>query len=183
VPRKTSAELVQEARSEIDAARARLTDGDLKGAADAARQAFKVARSQRSHQLISEAWVSLLETLAADPENDLTTEYREHVEGAFYWAETMPEEIQVWFLIALEPHLQALGFRRLVERSDAIRARATKWLERSLNVSTRLQAFQLSDLEAGRKIDRRCLAAAWRQAGRPDRADFVAALADEVRNR
>ncbi|HUE06419.1 MAG TPA: hypothetical protein VMP41_03255 [Acidimicrobiales bacterium] len=189
----------------MTAARELLGQGDLKAAADSARRAFAAARSQRSHQLISEAWITLLETLAADPENDLTIEYREHVEGAFSWAETMPEEIQVWFLIALEPHLEALGFRRLVDRSQALRAKAQKWLQRSLNVSARLQTFQLADLEAGNPVDRRCLALersaafyadelfdpqammlddaalAWERAGRPDRAAFVAALAEEIR--
>jgi hypothetical protein len=58
---------------------------------------------------------------------------------------------------AFEPHLEALGFRRLVEQADFIRTRAAGWLTHSLNVSPRLQAFQLADLEAGRPIDRRCL--------------------------
>jgi hypothetical protein len=32
---------------------------------------------------VSAAWVNLLVILATDPDNDLTTEYREDVEGAF----------------------------------------------------------------------------------------------------
>jgi hypothetical protein len=42
----------------------------------------------------------------------------------FCWAETMPEEIQLWLWLALEPHLKALGFHRLVERARLRRAKA-----------------------------------------------------------
>ena len=189
-------------------ARQLLGIGDLKEAAEAARHGFSAARSQRSHLLMSEAWVVLLEVLAADPDNDLTLEYRETVEGAFYWAETMPEEIQLWLLVALEPHLTGLGFRRLVDRARARREKAATWLQLgNINVGTRLQAFHVTDLETGRPVDRKALALertaafyadqhfdpqvlmlddaaeAWRRAGRPDRADFVSGLAAEIRTR
>ena len=36
------------------------------------------------------------------------------MEGAFYWAETMPEEI-LWSMLALESHLEALHLGRLIE--------------------------------------------------------------------
>ena len=77
----------------------------------------------------------------------------------------------------------------------------------NVNISTRLQANHLADLEAGNRIDRAVLALertaafyadelfdpaglmldeaadAWRRAERSDRADFVAALARELRSR
>lgn len=190
------------------AARELLASGDLTGAADRARGAFSTARAQRSHQLVSEAWIGLIETLAADPKSDHSDEFREVVEGAFYWAETMPEEIEVWLCPALEPHLQSLGLTRLADRAGARRGKAEAWLAKgNLNVTTRCQRFHLADLEAGRPIDRRALslerqaafyadelfdgegvaleiaAARWREAGRDDRADFLIGLAMEQRKR
>jgi hypothetical protein len=182
--------------------------GDLAGAAEAARRAYAAARAQRSNQLVSEAWIGLIETLAANPDNDLTLEFREAVEGAFYWAETMPEEIQVWMFVALVPHLQALGFRRLVDRAEQRRERASAWLAQgNVNVMTRCQEFHLTDLAGERPLDRPALALErqaafladelfdpegrqldvaadrWRQVGRDDRADFLASLAAELRAR
>lgn len=51
-------------------------------------------------------------------------DYREAVEGGFAWAETMPEEIQVWLFPALGEHLERLGFCRLVDRARARSASA-----------------------------------------------------------
>jgi hypothetical protein len=159
MPRRSSSELVAEARDALERARHRVASGDLRGAAEAARGAFATARSQRSHQLVSEAWIGLIETLAADPDNDLTVEFRQAVEGAFYWAETMPEEIQVWVFAALEPQLQALGFRRLVHRARARRDGASAWLAMgNVNVIARCQEFHLEDLAAGRGVERRARA-------------------------
>jgi hypothetical protein len=139
-------------------ARDLIASGDLAGAADRARGAFRTARAQRSHQLVSEAWIGLIETLAADPDSDHADEFRELVEGAFYWAETMPEELQLWLFPALEPHLESLGLQRLADRAVGRRAKAEAWLARgNLNITTRCQAFHLADLEAGRRIDRRAL--------------------------
>lgn len=50
------------------------------------------------------------------------------MEGAFYWAETMPEEV-LWLMLALEPHLDALRLGRLIERARARRETMTAWLD------------------------------------------------------
>lgn len=200
--------MVAESRAALTSSRELLAIGDLAGAADAARNAFTAARAQKSHQLVSEAWIGLIETLAADADNDLTIHFREAVEGAFYWAETMPEEIQVWMFAALVPHLQALGFRRLVDRAETRRERASAWLAKgNVNAMTRCGEFHLADLAASRPLDRRALAmerqaafladelfdpegrqlevaaARWREVGRDDRADFLVSLAGELRER
>jgi len=199
---------VAETRSTMDEASDALLAGDTQRAAEAASEAFHLARAQRSHQLVSDAWLFLLDTLAADPDSILTMDYREHVEGAFYWAETMPEEIQVWLFPALVPHLERLGLQRLVERANLRSESATAWLRRgNLNVRTRIQQNHLDDLTDGRSIDARALAVErmaafyadelldpeaelfrqaariWRQAGRDDRASFLDDLATEIRAR
>src|SRR5262249_4928797 len=139
MPRRWSAELVAESRAAMARAQGSLSAGELATATGEAKRAFELARAQRSHRLVSEAGILLVEVLAADPDRDSTLDYRDHVEGAYYWAETMPEEIQVWFLLALVPHLAALGFRRLVDRAEQRRVRADAWLRSgNLNVLTRL---------------------------------------------
>ena len=159
MPRKSSQELVAEARSAMQKASEALLAGDTQQAANAALEVFHVARAQRSDQLVSDTWLFLLDTLAADPDSIHTVDYRDHVEGAFYWAETMPEEIQVWLFPALVPHLERLGFRRLVERANMRSESATGWLQRgNLNVRTRIQQNHLDDLANGRSIDPRALA-------------------------
>ncbi len=181
---------------------------DTRGAAEAAFDAFGTARTQRSHQLVSATWLFLLDTLAADPDAVLAIEYRAAVEGAFEWAETMPEEIQVWLFPALEPHLERLAFRRLVDRARKRSASANAWLAKgNLNVRTRVQQFHLDDLKNDRLIEPRALALdrmaafyadelfdpsgdllrqsaqQWRSVGRDDRAEFLEGLADEVADR
>ena len=205
MPRRTTRELVAETQAAISRASELLRVGDTGGAAAAASEAFSVARAQRSHQLVSDTWLFLLDTLAADPDAILTMEYRRAVEGAFEWAETMPDEIQVWFFPALEPHLERLAFRRLVERAKKRSASAKAWLTKgNLNVRTRVQQFHLEDLKNDRFIEPKALAmdrmAAfyadelfdpsgdllrqsaehWRTVGRDDRAAFLEGLADEV---
>jgi len=184
---------------------AALAAGKSGEAADAARDAFAAARAQRSHSLKSEAYVVLIEVLAVLPDD--ADEYRATVEDAFYWAETMPEEIQVWLFVAVTPHLAELGLGRLADRARGRTARANAWLERSINVQVRLQQVHLADVAAGRKVDRAALAlertaafyademfdadgamlddaaAAWRAVGRPDRADRVTEIATELRSR
>jgi hypothetical protein len=186
----------------MDRASELLLAGDTRGAAEAAEVAFSTARAQRSHHLVTGTWIFLLDTRAADPEATLSMDYREQVEGAFAWAETMPEEIQVWLFPALEEHLERLGFRRLVERARTRSRAAAAWLEKgNLNVTTRLQRFHLDDLEHGRALDARAVAGdrtaafyaqegfdatgellrraahRWREVGRADRAEFLDGLA------
>jgi len=189
----------------MDRASELLQAGDTRGAAEAAEVAFRTARAQRSHHLVSGTWVFLLDTQAADPDATLSMDYREAVDGAFAWAETMPEEIQVWLFPALEEHLERLGFRRLVERARTRARAATAWLDKgNLNVASRLQRFHLEDLEHGRALDARAVAMdrtaafyanegfdatgehlrvasrAWLALGRDDRADFLTGLADDL---
>ncbi len=75
VAKRTSSELVREAHGSFARARDLVALGDLKGAAESARHGFSVARAQGSHQLVSEAWIGLIETLAAGPDNDLSPSY------------------------------------------------------------------------------------------------------------
>ncbi len=185
-----------------------LVAGDTLRAADAARDAFGAARAQRSHQLLSDAWTFLLDVLAADPDALLSSGYREAVEGAFAWGETMPEEIQVWFFPAIEPHLDRLAYRRLVHRSRVRTSSAAKWLERgNVNASARLQRLHLDDLQNDRIIDLKAVAMErtaafyadelfdpegtllrqaarlWQQAGREDRAAVINKIADDLAGR
>ena len=208
MPRRTGRELVVATQEAISRASELLRVGDTRGAAEAAFEAFGTARAQRSHQLVSDTWLFLLDTLVADPDAASTIEYRTAVEGAFAWAETMPEEIQVWLFPALEPHLERSAFRRLVERARKRSASANAWLtEGNMNVRTRVQQFHLDDLRNDRLIEPRALALdrmaafyaderfdptgdllrqsarQWRSAGRDDRADFLEGLADELAGR
>ncbi len=185
-----------------------LVVGDTQLAVESAVLAFQTARAQRSHGLLSSAWMFLLDTMAADPDAPLSMDYREYVEGAFFWAETMPDEIQVWFFPALVPHLDRLALRRLVDRANASAATAQRWLSAgNMNVKTRVEAFQLDDLAAGRPVEPKALAversaafyvdegfdltgatlddaaSLWRNAGREDRARFLENLANELRSR
>lgn len=206
--RKTSAQLIRDTREAMEEASVHLTHGEREQAIQPATQAFKSARAQRSFGLLSSAWMFLLDTYATDPDAVLSMEYREYVEGAFSWAETMPEEIQVWFFPALVPHLERLAFRRLVDRARTRIEAAQKWLAAgNMNVRTRVQEFHVEDLAAGRTIDPNAIAmermatlyvdelfdptgatldqaaSLWRSAGRGDRAEFLEALAVEVRSR
>ncbi len=208
MPRRSSQELLAEARAAMEQASDALLAGDTQRAAKAALKAFEVARAQRSHQLVSATWPFLLDALVADPDLIVTVDYREHVEGAFYWAETMPEEIQMWLFPALVPHLKGLGFQRLVDRANQRSESAAAWLQLgNLNVRTRIQQKHLDDLTDRRSIDSRALAMErmaafyadelfdpaakllreaeelWRQAGRGDRALFLDDLATEIRAR
>lgn len=184
-----------------------LIAGDTEEAVESASLAFQTARAQRSLSLLSSTWMFLLDTMAADPDATLSMDYRECVEGAFSWAETMPDEIQVWFFPALVPHLDRLALRRLVDRANARAAAAQRWLDAgNMNVKTRVQAFHIDDLAAGRTIDPRALAversatfyvdegfdptgatlddaaSLWRNAGREDRASFLEDLAETIRS-
>jgi hypothetical protein len=184
-----------------------LAVGDSHLAVESAVLAFQTARTQRSHGLVSSTWMFLLDTMAADPDAPLSTDYREYVEGAFSWAETMPDEIQVWFFPALIPHLDRLALHRLVDRATARAAMAQQWIDAgNINVKTRAQAFHIDDLAAGRSIDPRALAversavfyadegydptgatldhaaSLWRKAGREDRAIFLEDLAETMRS-
>ena len=201
-------DLVRQARAQTRSALDALAIGDTTAAVAAGREAYRIARSHRAHQLLSEAWIPFVEALAADETLASSDEYREHVEGAFAWAETMPEEIQRWFFPALVPHLEALGDDRLVKRATEAGERASKRVQTGvLNVRLRSQAFHLDDLTAGRTIDRRALAMErmgalyaddlydpdglmlldaaklWLAAGRDDRAIFLEDLAAELRDR
>ena len=203
--RRGSKELVADTQAAISRASQLLLVGEARGAVEAATEAFRLARAQRSHHLVSDTWLFLLETQAADPDAVLTIEYRAAVEGAFEWAETMPDEIQVWFFPALEPHLERLAFRRLVERARKRSDSARAWLSKgNVNVRTRVQQFHLDDLKNGRFIEPKALAmdrmaafyadelfdpsgqllrqaaGQWRGVGRDDRAAFLEGLADEV---
>jgi len=192
----------------MDRSAALLVAGDTRNAIQAASEAFGFARSQRSQRLVSEAWMFLLDTYVTEPDAALIPEYRETVEGAFAWGETMPEEIQVWFFPALVPHLEHLALRRLVDRAGKRVEAAKSWLDRgNLNVRTRVQQFHLDDASNHRHLDARAVATErmaafyadelfdpdgqllrqaarlWRQAGRDDRADFLDELAHEVADR
>ncbi|MGB8197321.1 MAG: hypothetical protein WCF25_09990 [Acidimicrobiales bacterium] len=201
MPRKTSSELVGIANAEVQAAAASLAEDDTKSAVVHARLAYKTARAQRSFSLMSRTWLFLLDTLAADPNLSESFEYQEYVEGAFYWAETMPEEIQIWLFPAIQPHLSRVGLTSLVHRASSRTFEAQEWLELgNRNLRTRIDEFQLADLEAGRPIDAearkleregafyfdesfdpsgeilKAAATLWRGAGRSDRAEFLEQL-------
>ena len=205
VERLTKAEVVAAVRASTTASRSALAAKDIDSARLAGREAFKIARSNRSHKLLSEAWITLIEALAPSPSAD---DYGDHVEGAFEWAETMPQEIQLWLLPALEPHLRNLGLDRLADRAQKGRDRAEKWLSLgNMNVLPRIQSFHLDDLARGRHIDPRALglerqgaafadelwdlegdillmaADAWDAANRSDRGDFLRELVTEMRAR
>jgi hypothetical protein len=198
VPRKTSSELVESANSEVQAAAASLAEGDTEAAVVHARLAYKSAREQRSFNLMSRTWLFLLDALAVNPTSSNSSEYQEYVEGAFYWAETMPEEIQTWLFRAIQPHLARLGLTRLADRATSRTVKAQEWLDLgNRNLRIRIEEFQLADLKAGRPIDAearkmertgafyfdelfdpsgeilKAAATMWRGAGRHDRAEFL----------
>ena len=181
-----------------------LASGQTTDAVAEGRAAFKLARSNRSHWPLSDAWLAFVEALAADQPSESETEYLEVTKGAFYWAETMPEEIQIWLLPGLLPHLDRLGLDRLEERAGTMVRRAQDWLTHSRNVSARIEQMNVADAVAGRPIDERARAAErmavfyadegwdsdgallsqaanmWATAGREDRARFLQGLAAEL---
>lgn len=201
-------ETVAEVRGLVRAVHEALIVGDARSAVADGREAFRLARGYRAHQLLSEAWVAYIEALdAAVAQEDADAgEYAEVVEGGYAWGETMPEEIQRWFMPFLVPHLEAIGERRHAQRAAAIGERAAQLLGAGrVNVGDRCRQFHLDDLEAGRVIDPAALAAErrasfyvdelfdpgaemlaeaaglWRSAGRPDRAAHLDALVAAVR--
>jgi hypothetical protein len=95
----------------MERARTALRDGRSQDALEAAEEAWQRARTQRSHRLLSEGYAFLLDVMAetglAEP-----ARYHQAAEDAFYSAETMPEEIQVWLFHALRPHLLAVNLPR-----------------------------------------------------------------------
>ncbi len=141
----------------------------------------------------------MAETGLAEP-----ARYHQAAEDAFYWAETMPEEIQVWLSPALRPHLLAVKLPRLEARAATRCGKAQAWLSRgNLNVAARVQALDIEDMARGLVVDHRLrtqerqaafyadehwdatgdmlriVARAWRDAGRADRAQALEAIADE----
>ena len=185
----------------MQAAAIDLATGDVESALVNARLAFKTAQAQRSFNLMSRTWLFLLDTLAIVPSPSHSLEYLELAEGAFYWAETMPEEVQTWLFPAIQPHLERLGLTRLLDRSTARTARAQEWLDLgNRNIRTRIDEFQLADFAAGRSIDAearkmermgafyfdelldvtgemlKAAATMWRGANRSDRANFIEQL-------
>jgi hypothetical protein len=187
----------------MERARTALRDGRSQDALEAAEEAWQRARTQRSHRLLSEGYAFLLDVMAetglAEP-----ARYHQAAEDAFYWAETMPEEIQVWLFHALRPHLLAVNLPRLEARAASRCEKAEAWLSRgNLNVATRVQALDIEDMARGwlstiacalRNGRRRCyadelwdatgevlriVARSWRDAGRADRAEALEAIADE----
>jgi hypothetical protein len=201
MPRKTSFELVESANAELRAAAASLATRDTGLAVVHARLAFKAARAQRSFNLMSRTWLFLLDALALDPTSSKSLEYQESVEGAFYWAETMPEEIQTWLFPAIQPHLARLELTRLLKRASSRTVKAQEWLDLgNRNLRSQVEAFHLADVEAGRLIDvearklertgafyydelfdptgeiLKAAATLWRGAERSDRADFLEQL-------
>lgn len=61
-------------RAAMDRASDFLLSGDTHRASDAAWEAFRLARDQRSHPLVSDTWVFLPDTLASDPDAALSIE-------------------------------------------------------------------------------------------------------------
>jgi hypothetical protein len=93
----------------------------------------------------------LAETGLAEP-----SRYPPVAEDAFYWAETMPEEIQVWPFHALRPHLLAVNLPRLEARTASRCDKARAWLSMgNLNVATRVQALDIEDMARGLVINHR----------------------------
>jgi hypothetical protein len=185
-----------------------LAESNSVAAIEAAREAFALARRHRAHQLLSEAFVIYVTALAADEQAVDTDEYRETVEGAFGWAETMPEEIQVWLFPFLVPHLAVIGEPRLASNAAEGGARSDERLAAgTINVRYRCQTHHLDDVAAGARIDAKALsmermgalyaddlfdteglmlldaAMLWRSAGRDDRAEFIEDLVAEIRSR
>jgi hypothetical protein len=197
-------EVIRHSRAARIASQEHLRSGDVKAALLEARKAYDLARSNRGHQLTSEAWLALVEALAAV--EGTRDEYREHAEGLFYWTETMADEIQLWLYPALDHHLEVLGLENLVARARTGRERAEKWLKAgNLNASTRIHAFHLEDVAAGRPVSAKALAIerqaafyvdemfddngigleqaskAWEESGRPDRAAFLRSLVADLK--
>jgi hypothetical protein len=119
-----------------------------------AQRSFSAARSAKFVQLISETWILLLDAFARADLRD-EQEYREHVEGGFAWAETTPEEIEVWIFSALTPHLAYFGMTRQIERGRLRAERAASYVEQNNTPDlAKLHAtLNLDDLRNGRTID------------------------------
>jgi hypothetical protein len=200
-----SGQLLREVQRRIDEARRLLDANDAPAAIGEAAQALKVAKSSRAHWPISEARRTLVDALAQGRRESESDDYRLEAKRAFYWAETMPEEIQVWLFDALVPHLERLGLENLRDRARKGSELAEAWLGRgNLNVATRIGRFHLSDVRSAQKIDQRALslermaafyademwdpngellreaARLWQKAGRSDRSAFLVSLADEL---